>query len=208
LYSWLGAVILYFYVLAGANSGHIYYHLPLLPVTAIFFGFTVQWVLNQPEFFKKMFKNQLSLLLTRVLIFIILFSYAVGYYKYFQYMYSARLPYVLEVSEIIKKHTPNNRFIIDNGSGLLTAVISYYSKSRANFFTVSPSAIADLENWRAQGATTFVTMETNYNRKLVPAQINYKEFWKYLNETATPIALTEHYQIFDLQRPLPTGEKK
>ncbi len=208
LYAWLGTMILYFYVLAGANSGHVYYHLPLLPVAAIFFGFTVQWLTNQTEFLKIMFKKKSLLLLTRVLIFIILFSYAVGYYKYFQYMYSVRLPYVLEVSEIIEKHTPKNRFIIDNGSGLLTAVISYYSKSKAHFFTVTPSAIADLESWRAQGATTFVTMETNYDPILVPAQLKHKEFWKYLNETATPIAITEHYQIFDLQRPLPQGEKK
>ena len=38
LYSWLGAVIVYFYILAGPNSEHIYYQLPLLPLAAIFFG--------------------------------------------------------------------------------------------------------------------------------------------------------------------------
>lgn len=208
LYSWLGAVILYFYVLAGANSGHIYYHLPLLPLAAIFFGFAVQRLFNVQNIIKEFYKRKFAVWVTKILIFLILIGYIAGYVKYFQYMYSVRLPYVIEVSEIIKKHTPKNRFIIDNGSGLLTAVISYYSESRAHYFTVTPSAIADLENWRKQGATTFVTMETNYDRKLVPAQINYKNFWEYLHKTATPIAITEHYQIFDLQRPLPTGEKK
>jgi len=112
----------------------------------------------------------------------------------------------LEISEIIKKHTPENRFIIDNGSGLLTGVLSYYSHSRAQYFTVSDRAIADLEDLRAYGATTFVRMETKYGNS-VQATKGHKEFWHYLNETYEPIALTDHYLIFDLRVPIKGGKK-
>lgn len=49
LYAWLVAVIVYFYALAGCNRGHIYYHLPLLPVAVIFFGFSIEWLLSKHE---------------------------------------------------------------------------------------------------------------------------------------------------------------
>jgi hypothetical protein len=121
-----------------------------------------------------------------------------GYIEYFKYMYSNRMPYVLEVSEIIKKSAPEGRFIIDNESGLLTSVISYYSHSKAHPFNVSDSAIADLENLRALGATTFVTMETVYGSSIEETKRN-KDFWDYLNEKYKPLAITEHYLIFDLR---------
>ena len=206
LYLWLGAIIVYFYVFAGANSGHIYYHLPLLPVAAIFFGFTVEWLLSKHKLIKKMFKRKLSVWLWIAFVLLVLTGYGIGYFKYFKYMYSNRMPYVLEISEIIKKHTPENRFIIDNGSGLLTGVLSYYSHSRAQYFTVSDRAIADLEDLRAYGATTFVRMETKYGNR-VQATKGHKDFWHYLNETYEPIALTDHYLIFDLRVPIKGGKK-
>lgn len=113
-------------------------------------------------------------------------------------MYANRMPYVLEISEIIKKNTPEGSFIVDNELGLLTSVISYYSHSKAQPFMVSGSAIADLESLRALGATTFVTMETAYGSS-IPATKANKEFWRYLNEKYRPLALTEHYLIFDLR---------
>lgn len=206
LYAWLAAIIAYFYVFAGANGSHIYYHLPLLPVAAIFFGFTVEWLLSKHRFIKKMFNKKSFILLSIVLILLILVGYGVGYYEYFKYMYSNRMPYVLEVAEIIKKHAPENRFIIDNGSGLLTGVISYYSHSRAQYFTVSDRAIADLEDLRSHGATTFVTMETKYGSSIQETK-GYKEFWHYLNETYRTIAITDHYLIFDLRVPIKGGKK-
>lgn len=200
LYSWLGAIVVYFYGLAGPNSGHIYYHLPLLPLAAIFFGFSVEWLLSKQKSIIQMLKKKAIFWLVISLTIITLTSYAVGYYKYFKYMYSNRIPYVLEVSDIIKKHTPGKRFVIENESGLLTSVISYYSHSRAQGFTISESAIEDLECLRAQGATTFVTMETKYNDRIKTTKEN-KKFWNYLNEKCKPITITDHYHIFDLRAP-------
>jgi hypothetical protein len=171
--------------------------LPLLPVAVIFFGFSVEWLLSKYTLVKEMLKRKLFIWPWIVFLLLVLTGYGVGYLKYFKYMYSNRMPYVLEVSEIIKKHTPKDRFIVDNG-GFLTPVLSYYSHSRAQFFTVGETAIAALEDSRARGATTFVTMETKYGSS-IQAVKGHKEFWHYLNETYEPIALTDHYLIFDLR---------
>lgn len=198
LYFWLGAVIVYFYALSGIHCSHIYYQLPLLPVAVIFFGFTVEWLLSKHSFIKKLFTRKLFIWLVASFLLLTILGYGVGYFKYFKYMYSNRMPYVLEVSEIIKKHVPKNRFIIDSGSGLLTAVLSYHSHSKSQWFTVSETAITELENLRARGATTFVSMDTTYGDSAKRIQSN-KVFWNYLNQNYKPIAVTDHYFIFDLR---------
>ena len=112
-------------------------------------------------------------------------------------MYSNRTPYVLEVSEIIKKNFPGNRFLIDAGSGLLTGMISYYSHSKS--FPLPPigSSVQEIENLRAKGATTYVAMETAYGNT-IPLIKEKKELWAYLNEKCIPIAVNDHYVIFGL----------
>lgn len=198
LYSWLGAIIIYFYALAGCNSGHIYYHLLLLPVAAIFFGFAVEWLLGKQKLIKGILNRKILLCIGGVFLFLVSTSYIIGYVKYFKYMYSSRMPYVIEVSEIIKNNTPKDSFIIDNESGLLTSVIAYYSHSKAQPFVVSDVAIAEVESLRAQGATAFVTMETIYGSSIGKTKA-HKDFWEYLNKKYKPLALTDHYHIFDLR---------
>jgi len=207
LYSWLGAIIVHFYGLAGPNSGHIYYHLLLLPLAVIFFGFSVEWLLSKQKPIKQMLNNKVILWLGISFVIIAFAGYTVGYYKYFKYMYSDRMPYVLEVSNIIKKHTPRKRFVIENESGLLTSVISYYSHSRAQGFTVSESAIEDLESLRSQGATTFVSMKTKYGNNVKSIK-GKKWFWNYLNEKYKPIAINDNYHMFDLTTQIKEKSKK
>jgi len=200
LYLWLGAIIAYFYVLAGPNSGHIYYHLPLLPLSAIFFGFSVEWLLNRRSFFKKVFKKKGVKLLGLGLISLILVGYGIGYLKYFRYMYdiTLRMPYVLEVSEIIKRNTPKERFIVMNQGGVPPAVLAYYSERKTSFFIVWKEAITDLENQRARGATAYVAINSKYTNAVQTTK-NNKDFWKYLNEKYAPIAVTDNYLIFDIR---------
>jgi len=198
LYFWLGATIVYFYLLAAGTSGHIYYHLLLLPVAAIFFGFTIEWLFSKQRLIKEVFNRKTVLYLGGVFLLLVSICYVIGYAKYFQYMYGNRMPYVLEISEIIKNNVPKNRFIVDNESGLLTSVISYYSHSKAHPFVVGDSAIADLEYFRTQGATTFATMETSYGSS-IQATKAHKDLWRHLNEKYKPLALTDHYLIFDLR---------
>ena len=79
-------------------------------------------------------------------------------------------------------------------------MISYYSHSKVYPFRVSDTAITELENLRARGATTFVIMETKYSNN-IPATKENEKFWNYLNEKYKPIAITDHYLIFDLRVP-------
>jgi len=200
LYSWLGAIIAYFYVLAGPNSGHIYYHLPLLPLGAIFFGFSVEWLFNKLNFFKQIFKNNAVKLLGLGLVLFILAGYGIGYFKYFRYMYDTtlRMPYVLEVSEIIKKCTPKDRFIILNQGGVPPAVLAYYSKGKTWLFIAGKKAIKEFEEMRTWGATTYVAINSKYTAGVQQTKSN-KDFWRYLNEKYTPIAVTDNYLIFDVR---------
>jgi len=218
LYSWLGAVIAYFYVLAGANSGHIYYHLPLLPVAALFFGFAAQWLLSKHGFLKEMLKRKSVVWLGGCFVFLVLAGYAVGYYKFFRYMYENRMPYTLEAAKIIREHFPKNCCIIVNQPSATASVETYYSHGKSwDFYVVSHgpitervlahAAIAELERLRTLGATTYLAMDTKYGRGVWATQSN-KIFWQYLNEHYKPIALTDHYLIFDLRVPLSIGGKK
>ncbi len=200
LYLWLGAIIVYFFVFSGANAGHIYYHLPLLPLAAIFFGFAVEWLLHKKDFLKEIFKRKSIVWLGSGLLLAIFISYGIGYYKYFQYMYSNRMPYVLEVSEIIKKLAPPNLVVVLNQPGAEPTVFSYYSQSKVFFFRplLEYDSIADIEYLRTQGATTYVALDTKYGSGVHETQKN-KLFWQYLNKKYKLVMLTSHYMVVDLK---------
>lgn len=198
LSSWLGAIIAYFCVLAGANSGHVYYHLPLLPLGAILFGFAVEGVLGKRDLFNLMMKRRLFVCLRIGFIFLILTGYGIGYFKFFKYMYKNRMPYTLEVVKIIRENTPENRFIILNQPTAMPGVETYYSHSRSWYFTASETAIPELETLRSLGATTYVAIDTKYGSGVWQTKKN-KVFWNYLNEKYKPVAITDHYLIFDLR---------
>jgi len=202
LYLWLAAIIFYFYIFSGANSGHIYYHLPLLPLAAIFFGFFVEWLMNKRSIIKGLFKRSLFVWLGIGIFVPAFLFYGLGYLKYFQYMYENRMPYTLEAAEIVKKQASENSFVIVAQNGLLLSVFSYYSHSRSWYFTVRGKAIEELEYWRSKGATTFVALDTNYEKDVVLRAKENEVFWRYLNENYRPLAVSEHYFIFDLRNPL------
>jgi len=207
LYAWLGAVIAYFYVFTGAISGHIYYHLPLLPVAALFFGFGVQWLLDKQSFFKKMLKNQTVVWLGGGLVFLILAAYMEGSYLFFKYMYENRMPYTMEAAKIIREHFPKNSFMILDQPKATPGVETYYSHTRSWDFLAVKTAIPELERLRSLGAASFVAIDTKYGSGVLGTKNNVS-FWQYLNEKYKPIVLTDHYLIFDLRVPLATGGKK
>jgi hypothetical protein len=198
LYSWLAAIVIYFYVLAGVNTGHIYYHLPLLPVAAIFFGYAYELIINDRGRIMGIFKKRIFMLPGMGLVLLIFAGYGFGYYKYFSYMYGSRMPYTLEAAKIVTDRMPSNRFIVVTESGLVQPVFSYYSKSKVYPFSIgSKSIVEDLEKLRGQGATAYVALDSNYGDvvKLVRGKEN---FWHHLNEKYKLIAMTDHYIIFDL----------
>jgi hypothetical protein len=198
MYSYLAAVIFYFYALASCTSGHYYYHLYLLPVGAIFFGFAIEKIVSKKEFIKMIFRKKLFAFLGMALTVMVLLGYGLGYVKFFQYMYKDRMPYLLEVSAIIRQKFPGHRFLIDGGSGFLTGMISYYSHSKSLPFNLSATSKLEIENLRNKGATALVVMESLYGNNIPPLKAN-KELWKYLNDECKPIVVNEHYLIFDLR---------
>lgn len=201
LYAWLGAVIAYLYVLSGPNSGHVYYQLPLLPLAAIFFGFAVEWLIGQKAFLRILVARRTAVLWGVASIILIIIGYMIGYSKYVRYMYENRMPYTLEAAKIIKNQTPENRFIVLSQPGALPGVETYYAHSKTFYFSTGKSAIKDLEHLRAQGATTYVAIDTKYG-KGVQATKNNKAFWQYLNKRYRPVAVTDHYIIFDIRKPI------
>jgi|GEM_PF-1272369 len=200
LYSWLGAIVIYFYALSGVVKGHIYYHLLLLPLAVIFFGFSVDWLLARRDLLRKIFKRKAVVLSSAILVFLILTGYAVGYLKYFEYMYENRMPYTLKVSEIIRERTPKNRFILLNQPIVMPAVETYYSQCRTWYFDTGggKNTIDELERLRRNGATTYVAIDTKYGSGVKSTKKN-KYLWQHLNEKYTPIAVTDHYLIFDIR---------
>lgn len=202
LYVWLGAIVAYFYILAGPIR-HIYYQLPLLPVASILFGFAVEWLVSNRGFFKRLFRKKWFLGLGVGIILLTLVGYGAGYFKYFLYMYDTtlRMPYVLEVSKIIKEQTPENRVILLNQPRAIPAVLTYYSQCKTWYFLIESDqqAIARLEHLRARGATTYVAIDTKYGSGVKETKQNTM-FWRYLCERYMPIAIADHYLVFDLTK--------
>jgi 4-amino-4-deoxy-L-arabinose transferase-like glycosyltransferase len=198
LWMWLGAVIAYFYVLAGANSGHIYYHIHLLPVSAIFAGYGIERALSGRTLGYVLNKIKLPF---RVLSIGIIGLYIWGYAAFFSYMYEERLPYTLAASKMLMERAPYPRvLVVHQPKTAAPLVLSYYSKSKSwplPMFS-SKESIELLESFRARGATTYVAMESKYGNG-VQATKEKGLFWKHLNKYYAPIHLSPHFLIFDLR---------
>lgn len=202
LYAWLGAILAFFIVFAGANRGHPYYQLHLLPPAAILFGFALKRILDSRVAIGKMVKGKLMVVLVVLAVVLIVAAYGIGYVKYFSYMYdtSLRMPYALEVSKIVQGRTPSNAIVLLNQPGAITGgPISYYSKRTTWEFGVESDekAIAELERQRARGATTYVAIDTIYGSGVQNTK-SHESFWRYLNDKYNSIVTTDHYLIFDL----------
>jgi len=209
IYAWLGAIVVYFYALAGVNAGHVYYQLPLLPVAALLAGFALQYAFNRddrPAWLRSVLTNRFLLAVALV----ILIGHGVLYVKFFSYMYDPqlRMPYLLEVAKIIQSRTSADSVLVvnqPNTAGLQP--IAYYSHRKVVLFSVATGveAIKGLETFRAQGGTTYVTLDTRYGSGMAESQRN-ELFWRYLQERYTPIVVTEHYAIYDLANPKSQSE--
>lgn len=210
VYAWLGAIVLYFYALAGANAGHVYYQLPLLPVAALLAGFALQYAFSEeerPAWLRGVLRNRFLLAAALV----ILIGHGVLYVKFFSYMYDPqlRMPFLLEVGRVIRLRTSPDSVLAVNQPNAMVTPIAYYSYRKVLWFTVATGveAIKDLETFRAQGGTTYVTLDTRYGSGMAVSQQN-ELFWRYLHERYTPIVVTEHYAIFDLTNPKSHSERR
>jgi len=203
LYSWLAAVVAYFYVLAGPNHGHVYYQLPLLPVAAILFGFAVAKLISS-QATRKLWRRRSVRYAVLVGVFVTVIGYGAAYGWLFSYMYDTtlRMPYVPEVAKIVREQTPQDGALVLNQPNASTTVLTYYAQRKSWYFRVAAGeqGIRDLEALRARGATTYVAIDTRYASGMTETKQN-DLFWRYLNDAYTPIVLSDHYVIFDLRKP-------
>jgi 4-amino-4-deoxy-L-arabinose transferase-like glycosyltransferase len=200
MYAWLGSIILYFFVFAGANAGHVYYQLVLLPVAALLFGYGLEYIVSRARDSGNLL-NGIDKRAWISLIGLLGVLYTVGYVEFFSYMYDprARMPYLLEVAGIIKTHTPADSVLVVSQPGAMLTPIAYYADRKCAWFDVAHGerAISELERSIQEGGTTYVAIDTKYGSGVEQTKRN-TAFWEYLNKTFRPIALTDHYLIFDL----------
>lgn len=195
LFWWIGAIIAYFFILSGPNSGHVYYQLHLLPPAAILFGFSIQKLSEYRSNIKQLFRRNLFLMFFAVVVC----GYVYGYYCFFSYMYEVRMPYDLEVAQLIKKNTTKGDIVLLNELEISTGpVIGYYSQRPTWMFNERKNHIKKLEDFKSKGATIFAAVKSKYGDGVNDVKTNL-EFWKYLNTHYHLIAQTDNYLIYDLR---------
>ena len=209
LYAWLIAVLAYFFVLASAVSSHWYYSLPLLPPAALFVGFAVQSIVESDRLWEWLARRPRQYLVALGLS-VIVAVHGAFYIALFADLYDVtkRVPYHLEVAQIIRQETnPSAVLILNDPPNALNTTLTYYAHRKSWPFSVAPGyqAIQDLESLRAQGATTYVAVDSRYGSGVADTRRN-NEFWRYLNDYYTPIAVNEHYLIFDFLAARRPGE--
>jgi len=202
--AWLGANVVYFYALAGPNSGHAYYQLTLQPVAVIYFGFAAEWLLSKSHIINHMFERRSLSWWGGGLLFMLTIAHGIGYFKFYSYMYDTklRMPYALEVAGIVKENTNEDRAIILNQPCAVPAVVTYYAECKTWYFRLESDemAIEELENLRTHGATTYVAIDTKYGSGVTDTE-QHEMFYQYLRDRYRPVALSEHYLIYDLRDP-------
>jgi len=198
---WLNAIIFSLFFLPGAHMGHPYYQLPFLHFGLLLFGIGLDKCTSN-IFFLKILRNMRSKYLLFFFIIIISIISAYAYTAYFNYMYNIkyRMPYVIEVSKIIKDKTNVNDCLIINQPSAMKTVLTYYSdRSSFDFFPYpGDSAKISLESYIARGGNIYVAIDTKYASGMKESKQN-AVFWKYLTQTYDTIAYSDHYAIFNLK---------
>lgn len=218
LYFWLGSVVLYFFVFNKHNMTHEYYHLPFLPIAAIFIGIGAEKVikildLQLPR--KFLIRRKALLLFTFSLPAITLV--AAGFLIFLimliptlkrAYGPIERFAYVPETARAIQRLTDANDLIIgsmDAGPSLV-----YYANRRGWSFEVDrkntaqtlafygvrdkkvKDTIFDLEEKKSQGAVIFAAANKNQF-------LSNKEFASYMYQNYEVLEDNENYVIFSLK---------
>jgi 4-amino-4-deoxy-L-arabinose transferase-like glycosyltransferase len=198
---WLMAIIFSLFFLSGAHMGHPYYQLPFLHFGLLLFGIGIEKFISH-KYLDIILRNTNIRFIFIISSAFVLTTSIYAYKKYFNYMYNtnSRMPYVLEVSKIIKDKTNINDCLVINQPSAMKTVLTYYSDRSS--FDFSPyhgdSTIISLESYIKRGGTIYVALDTKYASGMQQSKQNIL-FWKYLTQTYDTIAYSEHYAIFNLK---------
>lgn len=202
LYTWAATIIAYFLILSSVNSGHIYYHLPVLPLAAILVGYAFTRLYSN-QMLVKQIKNS-KLVITSIAI--ILIGYGFGYYKFFSYMYNTelRMPYTMAVAKIVKEKTQKDDGIILVEPNVITGTtLGYYAHRdtcQLNKLASDEEAIKQLENYRKNKALTLVVIDTIYGSGIKWLK-EHSRFHDHIKTNYQIISASDHYIIYNLSGP-------
>lgn len=202
LYWWLSSIVLYFIIFNKHNMTHEYYHLPFLPIAAIFIGIGVDRIVKNLD---NLIISKRWLLVTGslMLVAIMLPPTLARAHKPIE-----RFKYVVEVGRIIQAMTKPNDLII--GSMDAGPTLVYYSDrigwsfetnreesvEQFVFYGVKDKKITDpiddLEQKRKLGAKIFAS---TYK----PQFLANKQFSSHMYENYKVLEETENYIIFNLR---------
>jgi hypothetical protein len=198
---WIMGVVAYLLLLAGANTGHIYYQLPVLPLGCLLAGMGAEFIAGN-KFVSQWLFSKITIAVLIPLTLSSMMGYGYLYYSLGSYMYDVdrRMPYTMEVSSIVAQNSTGSEWFVVNQPSASTSVVTYLAARESVKMTLQGNLedIQALEKFRDQGASLFVVLDTSYGSGMEESQAN-ETFWYYLNEEYRAIALQEHYAVFDIR---------
>ena len=204
-YIWLASIVFYFLIFNKHNMTHEYYHLPFLPIAAIFIGIVSGKIMDNLK--NTILPKRFLLLIFSILVFILMLPPTLQR----AYKPIDRFKNVPLAAKIIQENTNSEDLII--GSMDAGPTLVYYSSRSGWSFEVNRSGseqefafygvknmaivdpVKDIENLRRQGAVLFASANKNQ------FQSNTR-FANYMYSNYRVLEETDSYIIFDIVSPL------
>lgn len=203
LYVWLAMVILYFLIFNKHNMTHEYYHLPLLPIAAIFIGIGAQKIFEATKNFVVP-KSWLFVVIGLFLLVLMLPPTLARAYKPLD-----RFKFVPEVATLIQEMTKPADLVVgsmDAGPTLVyyadrvgwTFEVNREEQARQfAFYGTQDKIVADptreLETLRAEGAVIFASGNKDQF-------LQNRDFSQYMYKNFEVLSENENYIIIDLRQ--------
>lgn len=108
--SWLGAILVYFIIIAGGNVQHDYYQVLAIPIICVFLAKGVHFLLTAPTQFVS--RVTCYVLLVTCILFMLAFSW-----YYIRDFFNINNPVIVEVGKVVDKLVPKDTKIIAPYSG-------------------------------------------------------------------------------------------
>jgi len=201
---WLMSVVLYFFLMPGANQGHVYYQLHILPIGALLASVGFGVLSSKMHSIVKGLKQKIVLILG--LTFSLVPTHFYGYKLFADYMYDIdkRMPHTIEVSELIKDNFTSEGFVIVDQPKSSSLPLTYYSEVATWDWRwrISDKEITEIEKINElikRGATGYVAVDTGYKTFVKELSSENSILGNYLRNHHSLIKKTPNYHIYRLK---------